>query len=188
MGKLETLEAEKEKAEARMVDVARKAASADKAVTVVQEVASNMQEELEIKFSEAASSAMSMVFDDPYQVGIYFVAKRGKVEAELSFSKDGERFDPLSAAGGGAVDVASFALRLALWSCVKKESSLPVFIMDEPFKFVSLDLQEHAMALMKEVSNELGLQLIVISHIPDMIDQADVVVKVSMKNGRSVIA
>ena len=71
------------------------------------------------------------VFDDPYTLRVEFVEKRGKTECELWFAQtkeeeeegneDGERgrevlIDPLAGSGGGPVDVAAFALRIAIWS------------------------------------------------------------------------
>lgn len=142
----------------------------EKAREVLQIVAKNTQDNLQYHISGLVTTAQASIFPDPYEFVAEFVARRDKTECDLLFARGGDRFSPFSSCGGGPVDVASFALRLVAWSLNK---TVPVIVLDEPFKFVSVDLQPRCSDLLKTLSARLGLQIIMISHLPNVIDSAD---------------
>jgi len=72
--------------------------------------------------------------------------------------------------GGGAVDVAAFALRMAF---IAIRGGRPILVLDEPFKFVSVDLQNKCSDMIKELSRKLSIQVIMVSHLPEIISGAD---------------
>lgn len=149
-----------------------------KARWVLQEVAKTTQQELEYHISGLVTMALASVFDDPYEFVIEFVTRRQRAECDLKFSKDGEHCNPLDASGGGTVDVASFALRVAFLS-MESPQRRRVLILDEPFRFVSPDLQSKASQMIREISRRMGLQIIMISHAENIIDSADRVFEVT---------
>jgi len=150
-----------------------------------QKAAQDTQQKLEFHISNLVSTALAAVFDDPYTFQLEFVQKRNKTEAELWFVRNGEKMKPIDASGGGAVDVASFALRIAFWSLTKK--TRPLIILDEPFKHLSADLQNRASDMLKMLSENLGLQIILVSHINQLILNANKEFKVSLNRGRSEV-
>jgi DNA repair exonuclease SbcCD ATPase subunit len=150
-----------------------------------QKAAQDTQQKLEFHISNLVSTALAAVFDEPYTFQLEFVQKRNKTEAELWFVRNGEKMKPIDASGGGAVDVASFALRIAFWSLTKK--TRPLIILDEPFKHLSADLQNRASDMLKMLSENLGLQIILVSHIDQLISNADKEFKVSLNRGRSEV-
>lgn len=158
--------------------------NSEEALAILQTVAKSTQQELEYHIGEVVSIALGHLFSDPYKFVIEFVLKRDRVEAEIWFEKNGERLHPLSATGGGVVDVSSFALRVALWSLAPRKTRA-VLILDEPFKFLSSDLQAKAGEMLKEVSRKLNLQIIMVSHIPDLVEGADKVFHVRQEKGKS---
>lgn len=153
--------------------------------TIVQNVAEATQNKLEYHISSLVTAALSAVFPDPYSFELRFVQRRNKTEADLVFIKNGnETDDLLNSAGGGVVDIASFALRVALWSIAKTR---PVLIMDEAFKYLSVDLQDKASSMLKEISEKLGLQIILVSHLPQIISAADNVIMIENIKGESKV-
>jgi DNA repair exonuclease SbcCD ATPase subunit len=82
------------------------------------------------------------------------------------------------------VDVACFALRLALWN-LSQPKLRNTIILDEPFRYLSSNLQDRAASMLKEISSQLGIQIIMISHIEDIIGSADKIFKVEQRNGVS---
>lgn len=144
----------------------------EEAARIILAVAQVTQEELVAIINSMVSSALEAVFPDPYAFEVEFVQRRGKTEADLYFVRDGKRVDPLSSAGGGAVDVAAFALRVALWS-LKRPRPASTIILDEPFRFLSRELQPRAAEMVRELSRRLGVQFIMVTHSPDLIEAAD---------------
>jgi len=150
----------------------------EKAQGVLQTVAQATQEELEYHVSEIVSLALEAVFPDPYKLNLNFELRRNKSEADLTFSKKkGEKIDPLTASGGGAVDVASFGLRVSLHS-LQSPRTRSTIVLDEPFRFLSKGLQERASAMVKEISQRLGVQFIIVTHEANLLEAADKVFEV----------
>lgn len=163
MASIEALSKKLEKANKDIVNT-------EKAQVVAQIVAQQTQQMVEIQISSIVSLALSSVFADPYEFKAIFVPRRDKTECDLVFSKQGQDVDPMNASGGGVLDVASFALKMALWSLKKTQN---VQVLDEPFKFVSRDLQPKISATLDTFSKELDVQFIIVSHIPEIIDKAN---------------
>ncbi len=156
-----------------------------KARAIVQTVAEQTQRKIEYHISNLVSMALSSVFPDPYEFALRFVQRRNKTEADLLFVKDGKEGYPLDMSGGGPIDVASFALRVATWSI---KSTRRTMVLDEPFKFVSRNLQSKCSDMIKHLSSNLGLQFIIVSHIPEIMEAADKVFEITNKNGESKVA
>lgn len=156
-----------------------------KAREIIYSVAEETQKKLEYQVSNLVTSALAAVFPDPYTFELRFVRRRNKTEADLIFLKNGNETDDLiNTAGGGAVDIASFALRVALWSIKRTR---PIMIIDEAFRFLSLDLQEKASDMIKEISSKLGIQVLMVSHLPGMIKAADKIIEVEYRDKESYV-
>lgn len=158
----------------------------EQAREVIREVGIKTQEQLQYHIGDITSLALEAVFNDPYKLVAEFVQRRNKTECDLYFVRGESKVDPLSASGGGAVDVAAFALRIASWSMMRPKTR-PVIILDEPMRFLSVDLQERASMMIKELSTRLGLQFIIITHEPTLATYADKVFTVTNKKGISKV-
>ena len=159
---------------------------AEQAQIILQTVAQKTQQELEYKISELVSLALKSVFDEPYEMRLIYETKRNKTEANIVLERDGEQFHPLTSTGGGVADIISFALRVTLWSLGGKKTQ-NTFILDEPFKWLSRGILPRAGQMVKEISDKLNLQIIMVSHLEELIDEADKVFKVSQKTGLSKV-
>jgi DNA repair exonuclease SbcCD ATPase subunit len=60
-----------------------------------------------------------------------------------------------------------------------------LIILDEPFKFISRDLQERAGEILKTLSKKMNLQILMVTHIPEFIEVADKVFEVK-KNDKGI--
>lgn len=186
-GRRDQLETEIETTEGKLRNLNLNARYCEEAQTIIQNVAQLTQAELEYHVGEIVTLAMAAVFEDPYELSVNFVQRRGRTETDLNFVRGGKEVDPLSASGGGAVDVASFALRVALWS-LSSTRTRNTLILDEPCKWLKGGaLPEKGALMIKEISDKLGIQIIMISHIPDQIEGADKRIHVQLRQGVSQI-
>lgn len=158
----------------------------EQALEVVKVVGLETQRSLQYHVSGITSLALESVFEDPYKLTMEFVERRNKSECDLLFEKGGDRVDPLSSSGGGAVDIAAFALRIASWS-MKSPRNRPVMVLDEPLKNLDVDRQTKGSEMIKEVAEKLGIQFIIVTHEEALTDAADRVFKVKIKNRKSKI-
>ncbi len=154
-----------ERAELRTVEQRR--ADLEQAQAIVQAVAKRVQEQVHARISSVVSRALETVFDEPYEFRIVFEQKRGKTEAALVFVRNGLEVDPMTASGGGVVDVAAFALRLACL-LLHRPSVQRLLVLDEPFKFVSAEYRPRLRVLLERLSKDMDVQIIMVTHIPEL--------------------
>lgn len=148
----------------------------EKARAFFQAHAENTQREISETLSVIITSALRSVFPDDYECSIEFGTKRNQTEARIKFLKGDEEIeDPINAVGGGVIDIATFAARVAF---IFLSGSRKVLIADEPFKAVSADLRDKIPEMLKLLSTKLEMQFIIVSHLPELIDGADKVVKI----------
>lgn len=140
------------------------------ACEVVQTIAAETQARAHSAIAAVVSRCLTAVFDEPYTFKIDFERKRGKTEARLYFVRDGIEIDPLTAAGGGVVDVAAFALRLA---CIllHRPQLRPLMVLDEPFRFVSANYLPRVRDLIDGLADEFGVQFVIVSHLSELKDE-----------------
>ena len=158
----------------------------EKAREIIREVGLQTQQQLQFHISDVTSLALESVFNDPYQLKVDFVQRRNKTECDLLFVRNDSEMDPLAASGGGAVDVAAFALRIASWSMAHPRTRATI-ILDEPLRFLSVDNQEKASRMIKEISQRLGVQFIIVTHESTLASYADRVFEVSIRKGKSKV-
>lgn len=162
------------------------AAGLDRARTIVNEVLCLTYDALRTYVEEVVGLALSTVYGERYGFELALEVKRGQSEAAPWITKGADRFSPRNECGGGVLDVASLAFRLALWS-VKEPRSAPVFILDEPARFLSRDLQGKFGEVLKKLSKMLGLQILMVSHSDGTIENADRAWTVTQTKGISEV-
>ncbi len=156
----------------------------ERAMEIVKQVGLATQKQLEYHLAEQVSFALGAVFDDPYRLKVDFQEKRGKTEVELLFCRRTMEFPPIGSAGGGPIGVAALALRIAYLTMRQDKKIRPLLLLDEPFsRLKGADANKRVLAMVKEISKNLGLQIITISdeRIPreDIVNNADKVFHVS---------
>jgi DNA repair exonuclease SbcCD ATPase subunit len=149
--------------------------SAEDARTILQLAAKETQRNLEIHFSKLVTNSFGIIFDNPYEFKPEFVERRNKTECDLWFVRNGKKLTPRFSSGGSVRNIAAFALRLAYW---KLEKSEPIMIFDEPFKNFHKDRLLRVAETIRYLSDELELQMIIITHIPEITQQADKVIEI----------
>jgi exonuclease SbcC len=151
---------------------------------LIQQTAKETQEKLKYHIEDIVNTGLDNCFPGEYDFNVSFEIKRGRTEAELFLLKEGEKVNPMLASGGGVVDIISFALRISAWALSKTDN---VIILDEPFKFLSVNLRPLAGDILKQLSKKLGLQIIMVTHDNEMINVADKIFEVKIKHGKSLV-
>lgn len=160
----------------------------ERAQAFLQKVAQDTQSQLKFQIEDIVNLALETCFPNEYQFHLRFNIARGKTDAELVFlsRKTGRPIDPVNASGGGVVDLTCFSLRIASYALEQGIDN--VIILDEPFRFISRDLQARAGEILRMLSTKLGLQILMVTHIAQMIDAADKVFEVKKNSdGRSAV-
>jgi len=137
------------------------------AAGIIQNVAAEIQQSAHESVAAIVSRCLDAIFDEPYAFQIHFERKRNRTEARLTFERDGVEADPLTASGGGVVDVAAFALRLASL-CLSRPAKRRVIVLDEPFKFLSVQYRPRIRELLEGLAKDLNVQFIMVTHLEDL--------------------
>jgi ABC-type glutathione transport system ATPase component len=137
----------------------------------LQSVSAETQSQLKIHIEDIVQLALDSVFPGEYKFELIYEIKRGKTEANLQFSKNREVInDIFNDDSGGLVNMAALGLIITAWSL---GDTRPTLFLDEPMKQLSEDLKPYGAEVLKQLSQELGLQFIIISHDKEIIDIAD---------------
>ena len=162
-GQLQQLQGNLEIEKTKLSDLKTEREKVEQAQIIIQKVAKDTQEQLKYQLSELVTLALASVFDDPYEFVIDFQQRKNQTEADIYFTREGEKVDPMTSTGGGPIDVSAFGLRLSLWT-LKKDRSRPIIILDEPVpRLKGKDANIRFIQLVKEVNKELNVQIIMVS-------------------------
>lgn len=142
------------------------------------------QEALRRRVEGLVSRGLQVIFGDDYGFRVEVGQERG--QAAMWFrvtSGSGER-DPLQSHGGGVVNVVSFVLRVVVAALTPGLSK--TLILDEPFAQLSQEFLEPMGAFLRELVDATGLQLVVVSHEPEIAAIADRAYRLSKRGGVTV--
>ena len=151
-----------EQEESALEKTTQKIKDTTEANQTIQSIAQAIQEKIHTRIAAIVTRCLNAVFDDPYEFQIKFERKRGKTEAKMVFIRDGmELDDPMQEIGGGVIDIASFALRLA--SIILSNPKLDrVLVLDEPWKAVRGEgNKKRTRAMLLKLADDLKFQFIV---------------------------
>jgi DNA repair exonuclease SbcCD ATPase subunit len=125
---------------------------------------------------DIASRGLTQIFGEPMELRIEQVVRARRVEMDIMV-KTGELVTPiLESRGGGLAAVAGFLLRVAvllLTPNVRKFMAL-----DETFAMLSEDYLENMGNFLRELCEQTGLQMLMVSHQTEFADAADAVIRI----------
>lgn len=154
---------------------------------IVSGVAKLTQEGVKDYIETLVTTAIKAVFPRrDYKFLVQFDVKKNKTDVSLLVQEgDKEPYRPDEEQAGGIVDIISFALRVVMWS-LQAERSRNILVLDEPFRFTGV-LIGIAGQMLKEISQQLGIQIVMVTHSQELIDIADKAWEVEMVDGRSQV-
>jgi hypothetical protein len=162
-----------------IMEVARKKARIDtleKCRQIVLQVGKDTQTELKSLTESTVTLALQSVYGLKYKFVVEFsYDKRDQLEVAFFVDKNGLKLEPRKdTMGYGVVDICSFSLRMVMWMLSNPQTA-PLIVLDEPFKNASPGFISMISEMVKQVSDMLGVQFIISTHIDGMIERADTV-------------
>lgn len=157
---------------------------------LLQQTAQKTQSRLSFHISNFISSSLEAIWgEDAYTFSMEFIEKRNKTEVSmLLHTPEGDvSLDSLNnvRGGGGVLDIVAFGLRIALWSLQSQKQK--VMILDQPLSNLDQEHLPKAGELIKELSDKLGIQFIIINHNPALAEIADNTIEVVKRNNVSKV-
>jgi hypothetical protein len=185
-GQQQTLSKQRDAAFKQVIKMEEEIALTEEAKMIIQAVAKKTQDKLRTYIEEPVSLAMAAVFDDPYALRLDMVERRGRTECDFKWVRgDNEYDDLLFSDGGGLVDVGAFGLQIAVLGFMRHHAR-QILILDEPLKWLKGDdLPERGAEMINAVAKELGITVLMVSHIPEQKAGADKLFYVSLNADRT---
>ena len=154
------------------------------AQTVVRELADQARQEFKSEVDRLVTLAIRSVFSENFSFDLQMNSEGGRLQCKPTVwetYEDNSRveYTPKDDMGGSILDPIGFALRVVLHQ-FQRFPARSLFILDEPMKNAGHgELLKQAGQMLAEISHSLGLQLIIITHEPELIDIADTAYTVS---------
>lgn len=142
-----------------------------KARWVIAEVAKLTQKNFKDDVEPLVTMAIQSVFDREFNFELIFEQKRKKLECRPVVTEYGYELNPEDDMGGSILDIIGFALRVVMWAMEQPRSRNFIYL-DEPFKWTGR-LISKAGQMVKEVSKDLDIQVIISTHDKALIDIGD---------------
>src|SRR5579864_17570 len=188
LGKLEAITASLQACQNRVQELELTQDTVQKASLFLQSLSDTARIQVIEKISGLVTEVLQAVKDKNLTFKMELGTERGQPDLKFFVvdSLTGKDMDVLESCGGGIADLVSFALRVSL--LLKWRPSLErVLICDEQLKFVSVQDQELAGEFIRKLSEQLGLQIIFISHSKTLAEKAHKTFEVVKENGISRI-
>lgn len=147
-------------------------------IDIARVVVAQTQAEFEHRITIMTDTALDTVFKGKYKFKIEFITQRNNSEAVVKLiDNDGNEISPMDDNGGTIVNIISFAMKLTMWRLANPRRR-NIIVLDEPMKCVSQDLVPLVAEMMSYLSKTLNLQIIMVTHVNGLIEQADNVITV----------
>jgi DNA repair ATPase RecN len=176
---------QRQEAEARCAELERAIEVEDQAVRLLTSIGEERQESARHQVEELATRAMQVIFGE--ELSFHLVAGERGGQATLEFMVRSRYGDTavdtpvLGARGGGLAAVLGFVLRLVVLTLTPGVRRL--LVLDESFAHVSAGYEDRVAEFLREVSHQMGVQVILVTHSPVYASYADKRYRFAMKDG-----
>lgn len=117
---------------------------------------------LSVRIGTIVTKALTQVLGTGYKFNLDFDIKYNKLATDMYLEKDGNRYDLRKDNGDGVVDIVALALRVAVL-CLDRRKLRRILILDEPCGAVSVNYQQVLGAMIKQLSDMLDLQVVMVA-------------------------
>lgn len=144
-----------------------------KVSAVLHELSTSVQERFLRSIEALISEGLSAVFEVPIAFKIKSTTRNRQVNLDFELeNEDGTVTDLMDARGGGLVSLCGVLLRVVMVRLMS-DRVRQILVLDEPLGMLSAEYQPAAGELLRKLAHELGIQIILVSHNPELLESAD---------------
>lgn len=161
----------------------------EEAVAFLNSFADERQDKVQRRIEELVTHGVQTIFGD--EMTFHVISEQKANRTEVSFSLRSSMGDQvvetpiLDARGGGVAAVVGFLLRLII-TLLREDR--PLLVLDESFAQVSEGYLPAVGQFVKDLVEQTGVQILMVTHSEIFTEYADVTYQVTQKNGVSQIA
>lgn len=188
-GQIQALSQEIADAEERLKQANLDAEELAQTLAILQGLEAAWKKTFEEALATVVSRGLSIIFDKPMRLEILSEISRGASAVEFRLTTgegdDAITTDIMSAEGGSVVEIASFLLRVLL-ILASRPPLRRVIVIDESFRMVEDNKVPVLAQMVRELIDRLGIQVILVTHMPAFGDAADVVYSVTRDESKRI--
>jgi len=152
-------------------------------LAIFQSLSVSVQETFIRSIESLVSEGLAAVFEEPIQLRIESVIRGGQANLDFSLiNEDGTETSLIDARGGGLISLCGILFRIVMLRLLSGRIR-QLLILDEPLSHLSDEYIAPAGELLKKLSDDLSIQILMISHQTEFAEYADKAYKLVKKNG-----
>jgi len=128
--------------------------------------------------SAVVTNGVRLVHGKEYEFEVKFATRRNSTEADLVLKKNGHEVDILGNSGLGVANIIAITTRAALILLGGRRDRF--MLLDEPTAALMVSKQELAGKVLQALCKNMGFQIMLTTHSPELAECADRVYHVSM--------
>lgn len=189
IGEAKALAAQGVKAQNEAEELSATVISCEEAVAFLNSFADERQTEVQKKVESLVTHGVQTIFGN--DMTFHVISEQKANRTEVSFSLRSMMGDEivetpiLDARGGGVAAVVGFLLRLIV---TMLRDDRPLLVMDETFAQLSSDYEPRLAEFMRELVDQTGVQILMVTHSEVYSEHADKVYRFGQKKGETTVA
>jgi len=144
----------------------------DSALVVLQELESAWRGKYEDALAALGGQSLSTIWEKPIGVKLETTIKRGVANLDIVLVKEGKKVRIKGGSGGSVAQVLGATLAIIV-TLSSSPALRPLLVWDEPFNMVAAAQRPALCAVLRELTNRLGLQFLMSAHEDELMDAAD---------------
>ncbi len=145
----------------------------DAALTVLQDIETGWRGTYEEALAALGAQSLTTIWEKPFEVKLETTIKRGVAYLDIVLVKNGKRVRIKGGSGGSVAQVLGVTLRI-IFTLSSSMGMRPLLVLDEPYNMVAAAQRPALCAVLRELSDRLGLQFLMSAHEDELMDAADV--------------
>ena len=188
LGERDSLKQKLDSTKKRLVDIDNTTEKLVKTSQFLQTLSDVTRQQIIDRISTIVTDALQKIKDP--NLTFKMKLSTGRNQVDVSFvvvEKDtGHELDILHSSGGTIADLITFPLKVSLLLKWSPQLSR-ILLLDEQFKFVAAQDREPLAEFIRQISEKLNLQILLVTHMTELTERAHKVFGVTKKGNKSTI-
>jgi len=173
VGQLKEVQLQLESVDSELNALSDEIESYGKVLGIFNSLSSSIQVEFFTVVEKLISEGLTSVFQESINFKIESSIKSQQVSLEFYLEdSDGNKTPLIDSRGGGLVSLCGLLLRILMVRLMRNKVA-QVLILDEPLAHLSVEYRSSAGELISTLSKRLGIQILMVSHLPELNEYAD---------------
>lgn len=164
----------------------------DRVTLLLNSMGEDQQFQTQQKIEELVTRGLRTIFDDSLSFHIIQTVKGRAVVVDFVLRTTLDRIvidtPVLDARGGGVAATIGFLLRLVVLLLSKGTRTEHILVLDETFAHVSAEYLPTVNEFLREVVDKTGVQIVMVTHQPELTELADKVYRFSVNDGKTLVS